>query len=97
MASITDYETIVLPKPKNFVEIMVEELSGAQKERPSDLNAPAETSLFQSTAPDIRTLIQLLARLEPHRAAALKRTLTRINLIAQEGVILMMPMDLVIR
>lgn len=93
-ASLTDYEVRVIPRPTDFVTMLLEEFSG-ESERPTDLGWPQATTLL-AAHPDLTTALNLLRRTEPERARALHQALQRIELIRREGVIMMMPFDTIL-
>jgi protease-4 len=88
-AKITDYDLRVVPEPKNFLEKLLEELAG-EKEEGKGLEALAPSSLRgQQTLLDLA--MPYLNHLDPQRLAAVKQALQRLELIRQEGAVLMMP------
>ncbi len=93
-ASLDDYDVRVIPRPKDFITLLMEEYSG-QGERPTDISMPDATALFSGN-PTFKSLFELLRKTEPQRAKALYQALMRIELIRRENVIMMMPFDLVI-
>jgi protease-4 len=93
-ASLDDYEVRVIPEPKDFITMMMQDMSG-EGERPTDISASAATSLLAGH-PTLATLLDLLRKTEPQRARALYQALQRIELVRDETVITMMPFDLVI-
>ncbi len=95
-ASISDYDVRIIPEPKSFIDMLIGELTGGG-ERPSDITVRTSPRLFDRSSPLLNALIPMLERLEPARAKALMQALTRIELIRNEGVIMMMPQDIVIR
>ncbi len=88
-AKLTDYDVRVVPEAKNFVEKLLEELSGEKEEEGKGLDA------LSSAARPSLSLVDLalphLKGLDPARLAAVKQALGRLELIRQEGVVLMMP------
>lgn len=83
-ANVKDYDIRVVPEPKNFLEQLIEESSGG-KDDPHTLDASARgTSLVELAMP-------YLKQLDPQRIAAVKQALGRLQLIQQEGAVLMMP------
>jgi protease-4 len=93
-AALEDYEVRVIPRPKDFITMLMEELSG-QGESPADISMPDTNSLFCGN-PALKSLFELLRKTEPRRAEALYQALMRIELIRRENVIMMMPFDMVI-
>jgi protease IV len=94
-ASLEDYDVRVIPRPQDFVTQLMEQLSG-EGQRPSDV---ALSKLGHVLASDAtwKTLFAALHKTDPQRARVLYQALQRIDLIGQEGVILMMPHDVVLR
>ncbi len=92
-ASLRDYEVRIIPSPKDFVTLIMEQYSG-HGERPADITMPGTTTLFAGN-PTWETIFKLLRKTEPQRAQALYHALQRIELIRQEGVIIMMPFDMI--
>ena len=90
-AKLKDYEIRVVPEPKNALERLLEEATGEQDDKPGlDVGVrrlPAvgrETSLVELAMPYLR-------HMDPQRVGLIVRALERLQLLQQEGVILMMP------
>ncbi len=92
--SLKDYDVRVLPEPKDFLSLLMGDLSG-EGEHPTDIRLPRMTGLLASH-PMLAPLLDLLQKTEPQRARALMQALQRVELIRQESVILMMPFDMVL-
>jgi len=92
-ASIEDYDVRVIPRPKDFITMLMEDVSG-EGESPTDITLHNPTSLMTGM-PAIKPILDLLRKTEPQRAEALYQALQRVELIHREGVIMMMPFDLV--
>lgn len=94
-AELGDYDIRVVPKTKNFFEMLMEDFGG------SDDDEFASTSiskpLFSADSPMLRDVLPILNRLDPVRMRAVLQTLQRLELIHTEGVITMMPEEIVIR
>jgi protease IV len=89
-AKLAKYEVRTIPEPKNFLEEWIEEMSG-NKEDNRELNlstlahpTAARTSLLALAMP-------YLSGLDPQRIALIRLALGRLQLIQQEGAVLMMP------
>ncbi|MFC1766318.1 signal peptide peptidase SppA, partial [Planctomycetota bacterium] len=93
-AGLEDYDTRIIPRPKDFITMMMEQHSG-QDNRPTDIGV-GDVSHLLSGIPNVQGLLQMLQKTEPRRAQALIEALQRIELIRREGVIMMMPDTLVI-
>ncbi len=89
-ANLKDYDVRVVPEPKNFLEQLIEESSGG-KDDPHSL----DVTVRRPDAPGAMSLIELampyLKHLDPQRIAAVRHALGRLQLMQQEGAILMMP------
>lgn len=89
-AKIDDYEVRVLPKPKTFIDMLLADLGGEDKDDDSGTLSlgsawgPRTTSLFQAAMPYLKGL-------DPERMAAIEGAFQRLSLIEKEGVILAMP------
>jgi protease-4 len=93
--SLKDYDIRVVPEPKDFFTQLMGDFSG-EGERPTDIRLSSMTNLLAGH-PTLAPLLDLLQKTEPQRARALRQALHRIELIRQEGVILMMPFDMVLQ
>jgi protease-4 len=105
-ASIEDYEVRIIPRPKDFLTMLMEDFSG-EGEGPTDISM-RNTAALTAGKPalgwglprgdligGLRPTLDLLRKTEPQRAQALYQALQRIDLISREGVIMMMPFDMV--
>jgi protease-4 len=88
-AKLTDYDVRPFPEAKNFIEQLIEETSGSKEDSGSveaALHAPiARTPSLLDLA------LPYLQGLDPVRVRAIKTALARLQLINQEGAVLMMP------
>ena len=84
LAKIKDYDTRVVPKPKNFLEQLMEQASGDKEEAGHVGIASGADSLFKLAAPYLRNL-------DPQRTAAVASVLCRLEILQKEGVVLTMP------
>jgi protease-4 len=88
-ANVSDYEVRVVPEPKNFIEQIMEELSGG-KEDTKELDLDARMRREMSTSlMDLAT--PYLQHLDPQRVKLIKTALMRLQMIQEEGAVLMMP------
>jgi protease-4 len=83
-AKINDYDTRVVPKPKSFLEQLLERASGDQDEAGHVRMAAGGDALFKLAAP-------YLQNLDPRRTAAVVSVLRRMEILQKEGVVLSMP------
>jgi protease-4 len=82
-AKLTDYDVRVVPEPKNFLEQILEQISG-EKDEPGHIRAIAsEGALFKLAAPYLQSL-------DPQRVAAIASVLRRMELLQKERVVLTM-------
>jgi protease-4 len=94
-AKLTDYDVRVVPKPKNFIERLVEELSG-EKDEHEGLDVATRVPVSAHQASLIELALPYLQHLDPQRVQMIKMALGRLQLMQQEGAVLMMP-ELAIR
>ncbi len=83
-AKIKDYEVRVIPEPKNFLEQLMEQLSGDKDETGHVGVAAGEDTLLKLAA-------SCMQGLDPRRAAAVASVLRRLEVLQKEGVVLTMP------
>lgn len=97
-AGLGDVNVRVLPEPKDPLQQIFEAISGQFGDRPSDIapnarlsvNAlPGAPSLFEAILPQ-------LGKLDPKRMQLVKQCMTRIELLNQNSVIMMTPIDMII-
>ena len=81
-AKITDYDVRVVPRPKSFLERLLDESSDDDRK---GLNLAVSRSFLFNQA------IPVLKALEPARADLVRAALGRLELIHREGVVLMAP------
>ena len=93
--SLADYEVRVIPEPQDFVTMLMGQYSG-EGESPTDISIGGATGLLAGH-PSLASLFDLLRKTEPQRAGALYQALQRVELIRDEGVIMMMPFDMIVR
>lgn len=93
--SLEDYEVRVIPEPRDFITMLMEQHSG-EGERPTDISVSGAASLLVGH-PALASLFDFLRKNEPQRAGALVQALQRIELIRSEGVVMMMPFDMIVR
>ncbi len=90
-ASLSDYETRVIPEPRDFLTELMAQSSG--QSRPTDIALPPALGPLAGH-PTLAPLLDMLCKTEPQRAEVLRQALQRIDLIRRESVIMMMPFDL---
>jgi protease-4 len=95
LATIGDYELRVLPKPKGLFDFIREAASGEDTERIS-IRAGAP-KLFGMDSPILQTALPVLSTLDPQRTKALHQALIKLQLMHEEHVVLMSPLDWVLR
>jgi protease-4 len=91
--SLKDYDIRVIPEPKDFFTQLMGDISG-EGERPTDIGSSRASSLLAGQ-PALAALLDLVRKTEPRRARVLMQAQQRIELIRQENVIVMMPLDMV--
>lgn len=80
-AKVSEYDIRVVPEPKNFLERLIEEAGGG-KEDPKHLEG--RMSLMELALPHVR-------QLDPQRIDRIRHALGCLQLLQEEGAILMMP------
>ncbi|HTA29245.1 MAG TPA: signal peptide peptidase SppA, partial [Candidatus Cybelea sp.] len=83
-ARIQDYDTRVIPEPKNIMQQLMEQAAGDKDESGHVGIAAGGDSLFKLAAPYLRNL-------DPQRTAAVASALLRLEILQKEGVVLSMP------
>jgi protease IV len=82
LAKLTDYDVRIIPKPKSFLEQLLEESSGDEPRK--GLVVIQRPALIEQALPYLRSA-------DPSRVALVRMALGRLELIYREGVVLMMP------
>jgi protease-4 len=88
-AKLTDYDVRIVPAPKNFLEQLIEEASGASDDA-AGLDARVRP-MASGPASLVDLALPMLRHLDPARVAAVKDALRHLQLLQREGVLLMMP------
>ncbi len=81
-AKLSDYDVRVIPKPKSFLEQLMDE--GGDNDARKGLDVFQKPSILELAQPYLRAL-------DPARAGLVRMALGRLELLNREGVILMMP------
>ncbi len=96
-ANVSDYEVRVIPRPKEPIEMLMEMFGGGPDDDEEEVEVRAAPArLFTLDSPLMQTVLPVLQKLDPQRVRAMMRTLQRLELIHREGVITMMPQEIVI-
>lgn len=90
-AKLKDYEVRIVPEPKNALERLLEEAAGEHEEKPGLDAAGPRRPLSRRSASLVARAMPYLRDLDPQRVALIVRALERLQLMQQEGAILMMP------
>ena len=103
--NLDDYEVRIVPEPKNSIQRLLEEMSGTGK-RSSDLsvrggNAPPSAmtwgAMSRTTPGSVQTLLPILDMLDPVHVGAVRRSLRSMELLRTEGVLTVMPAEIIVR
>lgn len=86
-----DYEIRIVPEPKNFLEQLSEELSGHKDENTHRIDLAGRFVPRSSGTSFVELALPYLQHLDPHRVATIKLALQRLQMIHQDGAVLMMP------
>jgi protease-4 len=89
-ADLKDYDIRVVPEPKNFLEQLIEETSGGKND-PSHVGLMARLPSVGHSPSLVDLALPYLKHLDPDRVAVIKLALQRMQLLQQEGAVLMMP------
>lgn len=90
-AGVSEYDIRVIPEPPSIFDLFVPK-SGDEEYMDAGIRP-----LAFARHPVIAPIIETLAAVDPIRTRAVLTALTRLDLIRQEGVVTMMPFELVIR
>jgi protease-4 len=91
-AKIEKYETRVVPEPKNFMEVLMEGMSGdTDKEEAQRLTLPRPAGANGGAATLLDVAMPYVRSVDPHRAAAVGRMLIQLETLNRDGVAVIMP------
>jgi protease-4 len=90
-AKLKDYEVRIVPEPKNALERLLEEAAGEQEEKPGLDTAGPRRPLGDRPTSLVALAMPYLRDMDLQRVALIVRALERLQLMQQEGAILMMP------
>jgi protease-4 len=96
-ANISDYEVRVIPRPKDPFEMLMDMIGGGEEDDEELVTPTPQSRLFSMDSPLMQSALPLLERLDPVRVQAILRTLERLELIHNEGVVTVMPQEFIIR
>lgn len=82
-----DYEVRVLPRPKNFAEILMGDLAGGGNKKSKTLSL--ETSVSQDSL--WKSVLPLMQGLDPNRVAAVRQAIQQLDIVSREQISLSMP------
>lgn len=88
-AKITDYDLRMLPKPTNFLESLLGEVSGQKKDEQYLMTPAAFTAGANQSLTDM--LLPLLKSLDPQRAKMVAQAFAQLQILHSERVSLTMP------
>ncbi|MGD2108731.1 MAG: signal peptide peptidase SppA [Phycisphaerae bacterium] len=91
-AGIGEYEIRIIPEPANIFDMLM----GSVKEEGFTRMSAGKT-LDLTVHPLFSAMLPTLAKTDPQRFRAIMHALTRLQLVHDEGVVMMMPVDYVIR
>ena len=94
-AKLKDYEVRVYPEPKNFVEVLLEELTDGDHD-PNHLALPASGGVSPHAWSILDLALPQLKGLDRQRLETAKTALRHLDLLQQERAVLLMP-DITIR
>jgi protease-4 len=88
-AQLEKYDVRIEPKPKSFIEVLLEESAGGG-DSDQQIHFPSIAAQWQ-TANLWKNVAPLLGNLEPQRLNALQRAFIQLEILQREGVTLAMP------
>jgi protease-4 len=88
-AKLKDYEIRVVPRAKNLLEQLLEETEG--KDNPHELDTAQRRPLLGGRTSLVDLALPYLKKLDPQRVRLVTTALQRLQLLHQEGAVLMMP------
>jgi protease-4 len=89
-AKLSDYDVRVVPRPKNFLEQLIEESSGG-KENTHEVDMSLRRPLARPSGSLLDLAAPYLQHLDPQRVRQVKQALLQLQLLQEEGVLMMMP------
>jgi protease-4 len=90
-AKLKDYDVRIVPEPKSLLERLLEEATGEQEDKPGlDVVGPRLPATGRPGSL-VELAMPYLQHMDPQRVHLIVRALERLQLVQQEGVILMMP------
>jgi protease-4 len=88
-AGISDYEIRVVPEPKSFIEMLLED-SSSKADEPLAIGM-GRLGSTASGSPLLDAALPLLQGLDPQRVRAIQRSLVQLHTLRHEGAVLAMP------
>ncbi len=85
-AGVSDYEIRVVPEPKSFIELLLED-SSSKADEPLAISVGQVFNLSRQAD----SLSHLLEGLDPRRVRTIQRSLLQLNTLRHEGAVLAMP------
>lgn len=92
-AGVSDYEIRVLPRPKNFLELLMKGFGVDQDDEDGDSVAAAR---WPVASPAMQWLAPALQQLGPERSRMVVRWLLRLDLLRRERVLTVLPTEMLI-
>jgi len=90
-AGVGEFDIRVIPEPPTIFDLFI------PKDKEDEVRVSASPKLGLAASPLLASTLEVLAAVDPLRAAAIGRMLQRIELIHAEGVIMMTPTEWIIR
>jgi protease-4 len=89
-AKLKEYDVRVVPRPKNFIELLLEESSGNDEDT-GRVTLPAGFPIAAGQTSLVDLALPYLRHLDPERVSTVVTALKQLELVQQEGVMLTMP------
>ncbi len=87
-----DYDLRMFPKPKSLIDVLSEAFGGSEKEDQFiSTHIASQGRMRLATLPEIATGLEMLRRIDPAKAQVMENFLIQVELLGQEGVLLLSP------
>jgi protease IV len=103
-AGLDEYALRRIPEQRNFLDMMIRQMTGqAQDEEGGGVSLRHRMSAGHMLAgwlferPEVRSMLEALGRVDPHRARAIARILQRVELLGQESMLAVLEWEFILR
>ena len=89
-ANVEKYEVRVIPRPKNFIEVLMSDIAGSDEDN-QQIGLQTSNCLNGQTSVLWKFIAPALRQLQPQQTESLRRVLTQLEILQQERLSLTMP------